>query len=424
MNYSKVSKKYNRATSSMKRIILNSIGIFIYSIIYTLRTFNIYFFRYPNAFGHQTMNVEYFARKIKAISKINNPILIGIRHHEKTRNISNNSLFEHHKRAGIKIINNKLLCLLLDIGLYFQKEQIEKKGGRKSTSFLTLTMAQYTTDPYVHILSNVALPFDAHESSELNNVLKKMCLKSGEYYIVLDRGKDYDKEKEKYSGNKIGYIYKNEHSSIKIQFKAATVMKTHGISAVRMGYSPKKEPVRNKIIIDYPSKYRNSIGDIADLALMNGCKFYVGPFSGVCAFAVSLKKPILLCNAFPWPWSTVPMGDTSIVMPKKLWLIKEKRMMTLQEMIGLEGHYSSKELTYSKEIFDSLSVELISNTEDEIVGAVEEINNRIDGNWNGENYSLSSILSGCIGESSQSYLSTFFAENNPDIMANIQPDRR
>jgi len=98
-------------------------------------------------------------------------------------------------------------------------------------------------------------------------------------------------------------------------------------------------------------------------------------------------------------------------------------MMTLCEMIKLENHYSMKDLLYNKAIFDSSSIELISNTEDEIAYGVKEINSRIDGTWDGDNYSLSYILQGYIGEVSQSYLSTSFVENNPDIMTSIYPDK-
>ena len=409
----------------MKKIILNSVGAFIYSIIHILRFFDIYFFIYPNPFGHQTLNVEYFARKVKLISKTKNPILVAFRNYEKKYTIANNSLFNHHKSSGLKIINNRIICLLLDIGLTFQKQQIEKKGGKISTSFLTLTIAQLDTDPDVHLLSDVAFPFNKHEIDKFKSILDIMSLESEKYYIVLDRGENYNLSKSIYSGYEFqSYAYKNQHSPVRLQFKAAMKMKKYNIQAVTMGmgHGLEKETLDSELILDYPSKFRDSIGDIADLALMNGCKFYVGPASGVYAFAKSLKKPLFLCNAFPWPWNLVSMGNTSIVMPKKLWLIKEKRMMTLLEMIKLEQNYSMKDFFYNRSVLGSMSIELILNTEDEIAGGVKEINDRIDKKWNGDNYSLSRILKGYIGGVSQSYLSTYFAENNPDIMNGIRSD--
>jgi putative glycosyltransferase (TIGR04372 family) len=395
----------------MKKIILNSIGVCVYLIVYVLRFFNIYFFRYPNAFGHQTMNVEYFARKVKFISKAENPILVGIRHYEKKRTIANNSLLEHHKHSGLKIVNNKLVCFLLNIGLTFQKQQIEKIYGEKYSAFLTMTIADLSVDQDVHLLSDIALPFDKNNKLFFKNILNKMSLKNGEYYIVLDRGGEYYKGKSRTS------LYKWQYSPIELQYKAAIAMKKHGIKSVSMGHKSKNN-IESDLVLDYPSKFRESMGDIADLALMDGCKFYVGQTSGVFGLAQSLKKPVLLCNVFPWPWSTVPMGNTSIVMPKKLWLIKEKRIMTLLEMIELESKYKLKEFI-DREVFTSLSIELILNTEDEILDAVKEINSRIDGTWNGKNYKLSSILKGCIGKDSQSYLSTAFVNHNMDILKGI-----
>ena len=407
----------------MKKIILNSIGAFIYSVVYVLRFFNIYFFLYPNAFGHQALNVEYFARKAKVISKTDNPILVGIRHYEKIRTIANNSLLDHHKYSGLKMVNNRAVCFLLDLGLTFQKQQIEKRIGGKSSSFLTLTLKMLNTDPDVHLLSNIAFPFDTDETKIFKDILKKMSLKDRQYYIVLDRGDDYGRLKASMkNSDAVGYSYTSQHSPIEIQFKAAREMKKRNITAVKMGNQPIKEFIKSELILDYTSIYRESMGDVSDLALMNGCKFYVGTTSGIFGLATSLKKPTFLCNTFPWPWHHVPMCNTSIVMPKKLWLIKEKRMMTLCELIQLEENYSMKDISFNKSILDSLSIELILNTEDEIAGGVKEINDRIDGSWCGSNYRLSSILKGHIGEVSKSYLSTYFAENNPDIMIGINPD--
>ena len=406
----------------MKKI-SSGIGLIVYSVVYILRFFDVYFFRYPNAFGNQTLNVEYFARKVKIISRTSNPTLIGVRHYKKTRGVANHSLLEHHRRSGLKMINNKMVCCLLDIGLTFQKEQIEKKGGKIATSFLTLNIKMLETDPNIHLLSEVAFPFDTDETKIFKDILKKMSLKDRQYYIVLDRGDDYGRLKASMANSDaVGYSYTSQHSPIEIQFKAAREMKKRNITAVKMGNQPIKEFIKSELILDYPSKYRNILGDIADLALMNDCKFYVGTTSGIYGLATSLKKPTFLCNTFPWPWNNVPMHNTSIVMPKKLWLIKEKRMMTLCELIQLEENYSMKDISFNKSILDSLSIELILNTEDEIAGGVKEINDRIDGSWCGSNYRLSSILKGHIGEVSKSYLSTYFAENNPDIMIGINPD--
>jgi len=407
----------------MKKVLIIIVGSIIYLIVRVLRFFDIYFFKYPNAFGNQTLNVEYFVRKVKIISKSDSPIIFGIRYYEKSRDIANISLFDHHKRAGLKIISNKFICLLLNIGLTFQKEQIEKKGGRISTSFMTSNIRMLETDAEVHLLSDIGLPFDSDELSTFDNLLERMNLRKNEYYIVLHRGSNYRKMKSKMkNSDKVGFSYESQHSPLEIQYKAAKEMKHNGISAVKMGNRPIINYDKGGIIIDYPSVYRDSLGDIADLALANGCKFYVGTTSGVYGLMVSLKKPSFLCNTFPWPWSNIPMQKNSIVMPKKYWLVKEKRMMTLVEMINLEKYYSMKDISFNRKILDSLSIELVSNTEDEILDGVKEINNRIDGDWNGLNYSLSRILRGQIGEVSKSYLSTSFAQKNPDIMVGINPD--
>jgi hypothetical protein len=100
-------------------------------------------------------------------------------------------------------------------------------------------------------------------------------------------------------------------------------------------------------------------------------------------------------------------------------MIDKKRMMTLQEMIKMESEFYYKKIHYDMAFFKSLKIEVVNNSSEEIMLATLEINSRIDGTWDGENYKLNKMLKNNIGCNSNSVLSTSFADLNKDIMGSL-----
>ena len=69
-----------------------------------------------------------------------------------------------------------------------------------------------------------------------------------------------------------------------------------------------------------------------------------------------------------------------------------------------------------REFVDSLGLEVIGNCEDEIAGAMLEINSRLDGCWDGPDYKVNKILQPHnICYRSGAYLSATFVEHNPGL---------
>ena len=60
---------------------------------------------------------------------------------------------------------------------------------------------------------------------------------------------------------------------------------------------------------------------------------------------------------------------------QKLWLVREKRLATVSEMLAVGGFYSKES---HQEI---LGLELIKNSVEEIISVSDEMNARIDGTW-------------------------------------------
>ena len=66
-------------------------------------------------------------------------------------------------------------------------------------------------------------------------------------------------------------------------------------------------------------------------------------------------------------------NDISIF--QKVWLTSENRLATVSEMLKMKSEYSDERHQAR------LGVELVKNTADEIYAACQEMNSRIDGNW-------------------------------------------
>jgi len=406
-NFKKLSEVLgDRMIKYIKKITILILGLFLTLIIRVLKIFNIFFIEYPNAFGHQALNLEYYGRKIQS-SGIKKPRIIVFK--DKKTLFANYALYLHHKHSGIRFVQNSLIVKLLVIGMTFQKEM--RKKGYMVDAFMQTDMASLQTDKQVHTKSNIFLPFNSHLLSRFGQVLDSMSLNRFEYFLFQDRNLGYHSNRN--TANNFYHMGRVEDAK---DFSLASIqMDKVGVKTVRFG-SESPPILFDSCIIDYPNIYRDRYGDVADIALMHGCKFFAGPNSGLMFFAHSLNKPVLFCNAYPWPWMHIPMRKNSVSMPKKLWLIDEKRMMTISEMIQMESAFYYKKLLYEESFFDSLRIEVVNNTAEEINASVLEINQRIDGEWSGHDYLLSDLLSGHIGHDSCSVLSTAFAEMNPDIL--------
>ncbi|MBI2357460.1 MAG: TIGR04372 family glycosyltransferase, partial [Deltaproteobacteria bacterium] len=123
-------------------------------------------------------------------------------------------------------------------------------------------------------------------------------------------------------------------------------------------------------IIDYASKFRAPFGDVY---LLGTCKFVVAGGSGLYWIAGAFNRPAVWTDSYPLEMR--PLRPVDLFIPKKLWVISEKRFLSFREMIesGMRYYYESK--------CRSDGIELIHNTPEEICAVVEETCRRLDGTW-------------------------------------------
>jgi len=325
----------------------------------------------------------------------------------------------HHRKHGVWLFSpNNILSRIFYFSRTKWSEQrllnTARKDQHSNLVFCRYSMNDLHTDP--DIGENVAFPFTSRDKSLANEFLASEGLQKYEFLCFHDRTDNYKLVQSEIVGSKYlvsEHFEQARNTSLELLYPCAELMLTKGMQSVRMGACP-DQPVTIGYINDYASN-RSNQDDFSDLALMNYCKFFVGPNSGLWLFARTFNRPTCLVNVFPWPWINVPMARDSVVVPKKLWHTSEKRYLTIKEMTEMETRFSWKRL-YDNSFFKSLSVEVIENSAEEICGAVTELNDRLDGNWAGPDYRVADFLTEQnMGHRSKAYISAFFVEQNKDV---------
>jgi len=407
------------------------IGYISFKISVLLRRFDVIIFKYPDMFGHQTWNPEYHIRKhVLFYGKF--PIAIGI---QNTSFIPNFGLYSHHKKYGINILSpNNIFSKFFKLGMVYQKslpggnDSIESWGVK---GFSISTMENILANDFQILTnSNVAMPLLEDEEKVADQFYAKYDLKRKEYFCFRDRDGSYmvkkHNESHKLKKNDRSFVIREynknkgnnvldcaRNTSLDVFYKGSDLLAEKGVKSVRIGASSFIKCSNSKIL-DYSFSIRDD--DIVDILLVANSKFLVAPPTGDGNLGMAFNVPLFIINVFPWPYINIPFMGHSMYMPKKIWLIKDKRFMKLSEMSQLEKKYKRSE--FSKEsIFKKLYMEPVENTEDEIASGILEMNDRLDETWDvGRDIYDSYLTKDSVSYHSNARMSTTFIELNPDLI--------
>lgn len=304
-------------------------------------------------------------------------------------------------------------------GLFLRRLQLEKRGKENSVLYVGISgkpdnqqllkmfkrkLFIIQSDLLNRLCSNYAvvirwsgfykdLPFNSNEYYEFNNTVPDLHFTSSE------------EEEGKMLLSKMGIDEKSwfvcfhcrdpaffksfptdfRNSDMKNYLEAAKYITSCGGFAVRMGHTvaEKLPDLNNSRIIDYASKFRTDFGDIY---LPAKCKFFLGSTAGLVVVSAIFNVPIAGANFIPlYPtWRT---GD--IIIPKKIWSIEERRLLTFRELIEFAGDVRGGDIrpqgicsniyVYNK-LADGKYI-VIENTSQEILDLTMEINECLDGTF-------------------------------------------
>lgn len=194
-----------------------------------------------------------------------------------------------------------------------------------------------------------------------------------------------------------------------------------GAMAVRLG---------EKIKLEFGNsnpKFKSITGskrsDFADIYLLANCLFFVGGCTGFSHVSRVLRRPQLLIDYIPFrlPELSAWAAD-SLIVPKKLFKIGEKRYLKLSEMARLPY-----DIHYKGDFFCDLGLLVENNSPEEIADAIVEMQARLTGKWSDsavqqqlQNRFWDSISrekhSNTIRNSSRITLSSTFLERNQHLI--------
>ena len=148
---------------------------------------------------------------------------------------------------------------------------------------------------------------------------------------------------------------------------------SQGMDAVRMGRM--LEPIEINGCIDYAGKYAN---DIMDIYLAANCEFMVGTSTGVALLPRLFGRPVLAVNmtTLSMGFGGSPYTSKDMYVPKKYYSRKKKRYLSLLEIAKLEAVCTVDGRKLEKE-----GVVFENNSPDEILEAVKEMYERLNGIW-------------------------------------------
>jgi len=148
-----------------------------------------------------------------------------------------------------------------------------------------------------------------------------------------------------------------------------------GIMAVRLGEKIKTEyKTNNQKFVSITGSKRS---DFADIALIAECLFFVGCKNGFSHVSRIFRKPELLINYIPFMIHELSSWATdSVILPKKLYKISDKRYLRFAEMSVL-----SYDIHYKGDFFGDVGIRVENNSQEEIAEAIMEMRMRITGKW-------------------------------------------
>ena len=233
-----------------------------------------------------------------------------------------------------------------------------------------------------------SLPFSDVAENDL--LLQKMGINEDDWFIsFLARDSSYYTNIKCKNMEEQNALHNTRDSDINNCLKAAEYVTNLGGFALRMGYKVEEQlSTSNPKIIDYASKFRT---EKADILVTAKSKFSL---SSSCGYAdlsyMGLGIPTAIHNFFHVTryWHLFDLSALSndqeveyfcskmLLYPKQYYSIDKKRLLTISEIFQL----STKDLFYGND-FENLNIELIENSEDEILDLAKEMNSRIDGNY-------------------------------------------
>jgi putative glycosyltransferase (TIGR04372 family) len=166
------------------------------------------------------------------------------------------------------------------------------------------------------------------------------------------------------------------HTPIENYIPMLERMAKQGLTIFRMGTEVEQRlpENRNSKIVDYANVGRT---EFADLYLFAKCKFLVTGGTGNVWLTLAFGKPVVSTDTYLLNCGSTGACTTmpNVIIPRMYWFKDEKRFLTLSEILECCRFYQWRDNC------DIDGVEHVPNSAEDIYEAVDEMNKRLDGEW-------------------------------------------
>lgn len=218
------------------------------------------------------------------------------------------------------------------------------------------------------------IQFSIEEKNIAEQKLKEIGIPKN-YVCIHTRDAEYlDNLSKKIAKNSDWHYHDYRDINIHNYEEAISYLEKNEIMSVRMGKFTTK-PFTYPGCIDYAFLYQD---DLLDIYLPSKCKFFVGNPSGLILLPQLFGTPCAIANVTPIiiGEESTSYIDEDIMIPKKMWHIKEKRFLNLKEMFDMDLN-----CCYRTENYLNHNIKLIENTSEEILDLTIEMNQKLDNTW-------------------------------------------
>lgn len=339
--------------------LLNSLGSIICLCLYIAKPFKTIKLcpLHSDRLGHLAGLTDVFLRRLQLDTQKRKTLYVGI-----SGEPANQQLLRMFQRKFF-VIKNALLHKVVNGSLLVKTEFYNKLTSHNYAYY-----EFNNTEPNLH--------FTTSEEEQGKELLNKVGIDERSWFACFhSRDAVYlsTQWKRLYHSSRDWGYHHHRDCDIKNYLEAAKYIASSGGFAVRVGYGvAKKLPdLNNPRIIDYASYHRTDFGDIYLLAK---CKFLLGNNDGLWSTCTIFHVPVACANFIPFELTPLRKGD--LFIPKKLWSVKEKRFLTLREILesGVGRYASDKQ-------YAEAGLEAVENTAEEILDLAKEMNERLDGNF-------------------------------------------
>lgn len=213
-----------------------------------------------------------------------------------------------------------------------------------------------------------ALTFTAEEEEAGRAALQAMGIGPSDWFVCLHNRDSAYLDESQPDGRWRYHDYRD--CSLENFLPAADFVAEKGGFVLRMGQAYKEKlPGQRPRLVDYARLHRT---DFLDVYLLAKCRFMIGSDAGLAQVPTIFNRPVVNTNVPFLDWAAFRSAD--IFIQKRLYSEEEGRVLSYPEILkrGWERFYRTEWLAERR-------LRLIENTGEEILAAVREMHERLEG---------------------------------------------